>query len=65
MPQATYHFPRGFLWGTATAAHPGPIPFPHVGDVNVDNAVNGADVTYLVNYYFYYGPCPMSKFITY
>ncbi|MBN2118211.1 MAG: glycoside hydrolase family 1 protein [Anaerolineales bacterium] len=21
MPQATYHFPRGFLWGTATAAH--------------------------------------------
>jgi beta-glucosidase len=20
-PQATYHFPRGFLWGTATAAH--------------------------------------------
>ncbi|MBI5297854.1 MAG: glycoside hydrolase family 1 protein [Chloroflexi bacterium] len=21
MPQATYHFPRGFLWGAATAAH--------------------------------------------
>jgi beta-glucosidase len=21
LPQATYHFPRGFLWGTATAAH--------------------------------------------
>jgi beta-glucosidase len=21
MPQATYHFPKGFLWGTATAAH--------------------------------------------
>ncbi len=21
MPQATYHFPGGFLWGTATAAH--------------------------------------------
>jgi len=21
MPQATYHFPRGFLWGTATAGH--------------------------------------------
>jgi beta-glucosidase len=21
MPTATYHFPRGFLWGTATAAH--------------------------------------------
>ncbi len=21
MPQATYHFPAGFLWGTATAAH--------------------------------------------
>jgi len=21
MPQAAYHFPRGFLWGTATAAH--------------------------------------------
>ena len=21
MPEGTYHFPRGFLWGTATAAH--------------------------------------------
>ena len=21
MPEATFHFPRGFLWGTATAAH--------------------------------------------
>jgi beta-glucosidase len=21
MPQATFHFPKGFLWGTATAAH--------------------------------------------
>src|SRR5512132_3414870 len=21
VPQATFHFPRGFLWGTATAAH--------------------------------------------
>jgi beta-glucosidase len=21
MPQATYHFPRGFMWGTATSAH--------------------------------------------
>ncbi|MGD0709028.1 MAG: family 1 glycosylhydrolase, partial [Anaerolineaceae bacterium] len=21
MPQATFHFPNGFLWGTATAAH--------------------------------------------
>lgn len=21
MPQATFHFPRGFMWGTATAAH--------------------------------------------
>ena len=21
MPQATYHFPNGFIWGTATAAH--------------------------------------------
>jgi beta-glucosidase len=21
MPQATYHFPRGFLWGTATSSH--------------------------------------------
>jgi len=21
LPQATYHFPRGFLWGTATASH--------------------------------------------
>jgi beta-glucosidase len=21
MPQATYHFPEGFVWGTATAAH--------------------------------------------
>ena len=21
MPTATYHFPKGFLWGTATSAH--------------------------------------------
>ena len=21
MPEATFHFPRGFLWGTATASH--------------------------------------------
>jgi len=21
MPEASFHFPRGFLWGTATAAH--------------------------------------------
>jgi beta-glucosidase len=21
MPTATFHYPRGFLWGTATAAH--------------------------------------------
>ena len=21
MPDAIYHFPQGFLWGTATAAH--------------------------------------------
>ena len=21
MPQATFHFPKGFLWGTATASH--------------------------------------------
>ncbi|HMZ08438.1 MAG TPA: family 1 glycosylhydrolase, partial [Anaerolineales bacterium] len=21
MPQGTYHFPKGFLWGTATASH--------------------------------------------
>lgn len=52
-------------YGSATAAHPGPIPFVHVGDVNADDAVNGADVTYLVNYYFHYGACPMSKYIAY
>ncbi len=21
MPQATYHFPKGFLWGTASSSH--------------------------------------------
>jgi hypothetical protein len=44
----------------------GPIPFQHVGDVNVSGgAPTIDDVNYLVNYYFFYGPCPMSEFITY
>jgi len=53
------------FYGSATGAHPGPIPFVHLGDVNVDGSVNGADVLYLTDYYFHYGPCPMSKYISY
>ncbi|MCH9025423.1 MAG: hypothetical protein IH931_08830, partial [candidate division Zixibacteria bacterium] len=36
----------------------GAIPFEHLADVNADGAVDGADVTYLVDYYFNAGPCP-------
>ena len=45
--------------------HPGPIPFRHIGDVNADDVVDCFDVAYLYEYYFYYGPCPMSKYIAY
>jgi len=42
---------------------PGAIPFAHLADVNTDNAINAADATYLVSYYFQYGPCPLGKLI--
>jgi hypothetical protein len=42
---------------------PGAIPFQHLGDVDGDGSVLMADVTYMVNYYFHYGPCPVGKFI--
>ncbi|MEW5925306.1 MAG: hypothetical protein AB1746_15095, partial [Candidatus Zixiibacteriota bacterium] len=35
----------------------GPYPFLHLGDVNNDTVVDGADVAYLINYYFNNGPC--------
>jgi len=35
----------------------GPYPFMHLGDVNADGAVDAADVTYLIDYYFNFGPC--------
>ncbi len=38
---------------------PGAIPFAHLGDVDANNAVNNADLTYLINYYFHCGPCPL------
>lgn len=41
----------------------GPIPFATVGDVDVSGVTDGGDVNYLVNYYFYYGPCPMSEYV--
>jgi outer membrane protein assembly factor BamB len=45
---------------------PGPIPFKHCGDVNASGgAPDASDVTYLINYYFYYGPCPVGQFISY
>jgi hypothetical protein len=39
---------------------PGPIPFVHLGDVDASGgAPDMADVTYLVNYYFNCGACPL------
>jgi len=43
---------------------PGPIPFAHLGDVNASGgAANVADVAYLIDYYFGYGPCPSGAFV--
>ena len=48
------------------AGAPGPIPFKHCGDVNASGGVpDASDVIYLINYYFYYGPCPVGQFISY
>ncbi|MBI5266614.1 MAG: PQQ-binding-like beta-propeller repeat protein, partial [candidate division Zixibacteria bacterium] len=42
----------------------GPRPFKHLGDVNNSTgAPDVADVTYLVNFYFSYGPAPVGAFI--
>ncbi len=45
------------------AGGPGAIPFAHLADVNADGAIDAADVTFLVNYYFNYGNCPSGAFI--
>ncbi|MBI5266787.1 MAG: PQQ-binding-like beta-propeller repeat protein [candidate division Zixibacteria bacterium] len=45
-------------------AKPGPVPFRHLGDVNDSGGFpDVADVTYLVNFYFNYGPPPVGAFV--
>jgi len=39
---------------------PGPIPFMHLGDVDGVTGVDGADVAYMLNWYFGNGDCPIS-----
>jgi hypothetical protein len=43
---------------------PGPAPFKHLGDVDASggDAVQ-ADVLYLYDFYFNYGPCPLGDFV--
>jgi hypothetical protein len=49
-----------YLANNVNYGGPGPIPFVHQGDVNASGgAPDAADVTYLVNYYFQCGPCPL------
>ncbi len=53
-----------YLAANVHFAGPGPIPFAHLGDVDASGgAANAADVTYLINYYFNCGPCPMGEFV--
>jgi len=42
---------------------PGPTPFMHLGDVNCDTFVDGADCQLLANYLFNGGTPPKSKFV--
>ncbi len=49
-----------YLANNVNYGGPGPIPFVHLGDVNASGgAPDMADVTYLVNYYFSCGACPL------
>jgi hypothetical protein len=44
--------------------HPGPVPFMHQGDVNASGGLpNIADVQYMVDFYFNYGPCAKGAFV--
>jgi hypothetical protein len=40
-----------------------PIPFEHVADVNCDGVVNNMDVSYMMAYYFDFGPCPCGQWV--
>ena len=42
---------------------PGAIPFAHLSDVNADGAINQADLDYMIQYYFYCGPCPLGDWM--
>jgi hypothetical protein len=45
-------------------AGPGAIPFAHLGDVNASGgAPDIADVQFLVDFYFNYGPCALGAFV--
>lgn len=41
----------------------GAIPFEHLADVNADGAINTADMDFMIDYYFYCGPCPMGDWM--
>ncbi len=53
-----------YLANNVNYGGPGAIPFVHMGDVDASGgAPNQADVTYLVNYYFSCGPCPVGAWV--
>ncbi len=43
--------------------HPGPYPFRHLGDVNNDGVITDLDVTYMINFYFNFGACPVNGWV--
>ena len=51
-----------YLAGTVNGG-PGAVPFEHLSDVNDDSAIDDADVTALIDYYFWCGECPAGSFI--
>jgi hypothetical protein len=42
---------------------PGAIPFQHLADVDADGDVDGADLNYLIAYYFDCGACPQGDWV--
>jgi hypothetical protein len=53
-----------YLAEYVNASGPGPIPFQHLGDVDASGGdATQADVVYLFDYYFNYGPCPAGDWL--
>jgi len=51
-----------YLADGVAGSGPGAIPFASMGDVDGNDLIDGADITYLVNYYFNHGSCPVGQF---